>query len=64
MNKGNTVKNMGTHVILVTISTLGGKKGWWEACKVGNKTTLQEVYLGLLLSREPFRLDLEQKCGQ
>lgn len=55
---------MGTHVILVTMSTLGGKKGWWEACKVGNKTTLQEVYLGLLLSREPFRLDLEQKCGQ
>lgn len=37
MNKGNIVKNMGTHVILVTISTLGGKKGWWEACKVGNK---------------------------
>lgn len=27
MNKGNIVKNMGTHVILVTISTLGGKKG-------------------------------------
>lgn len=27
MNKGNIVKNMGTHVILVTMSTLGGKKG-------------------------------------
>lgn len=26
MNKGNIVKNMGTHVILVTMSTLGGKK--------------------------------------
>lgn len=65
MNKGNICKKHGhTCYIGDHINIRREKKGWWEACKVGNKTTLQEVYLGLLLSREPFRLDLEQKCGQ
>lgn len=57
---------MGTHVILVTMSTLGGKKGLVGGVQSRKQKlhALQEVYLGLLLSREPFRLDLEQKCGQ